>query len=393
MTTGSLPVTRRGVALSCQGVSKDFAVLDEGSAWRLLLGTAVHGRSIRALDGVSLVVPKGKFVGVLGRNGAGKSTLLRVLGGVYDSSAGRVESEGSISGLFELGGIGNHFLTGREFATRRLMLGGAKTSELPRLVDDIHDFSELGADFDHRIVTYSSGMGARLYFAVATAVEYDIYLIDEILSVGDEHFQAKCWRRLRERFSTNGASGVLVTHDWSSVLKLCEEAHILKNGRVAMSGRADRIIQAYLQVPKSTNGSARLCEDNPQSFNVRTGGDAVFILGIVLDEDLDVTISYSIEALRIGFGWEIVLIENFIPAASRKGRHSLTIVLPRCPLTPGRYVLNLFLTSPRATHGTPNFRIYDSNSWTHGEGVQLLVEGRPAPGVANIPLRWHGSRE
>jgi len=386
MTTGASRAPR-GVALSCEGISKDFPVYDAGSAWRFLLGS--HGKhgQVRALDDVSLAVPKGRFVGIVGRNGAGKSTFLRVLAGVYEPSAGRVESTGSLSGLFELGGLANRFLTGREFAARRLVLDGAQRSDLPRLLDDIRDFSELGAAFDQRIVTFSTGMTARLYFAVATALEYDIYLIDEILAVGDEHFQAKCRKRLKERFS-GGASGVLVTHDWSAVLRLCQEAHILEHGRLIMSGGPDRVIQAYLRAPRSPAAGARLREDNPRTYRVQAGADAELRLRIDLDEDLDVAIGYSIEALGVGFGWEIVLLENFIPAAHRRGCHALTIVLPRCPLTAGRYLLNLFLTSPRATHGTSDFKVYDTDSWTHGGGVELIVDGEAESGLARLPLRW-----
>ena len=118
-------------ALACDSVTKVFPVIDEGTSWRVMLGYAdvVHG--IRALDGVSLSVPKGKLCGMLGRNGAGKSTLLRVMGGVYAPTRGAVRVEGRLSALFELGGMGNRQMTGREFARRSLALQGARGRQFP----------------------------------------------------------------------------------------------------------------------------------------------------------------------------------------------------------------------------------------------------------------------
>lgn len=179
-------------SMSCIGVNKVFPIYDEGASWRVIFGRKSNSKSINALSDISLEVPKGKFVGILGHNGAGKSTLLRTLGGVYSPTSGQIKSEGYISSLFELGGFGNRYLTGREYATRLLRFHGVKKSELTDLVEGIHDFSELNQSFDQRIQSYSSGMAARLYFATATAIQHDIYLVDEILSVGDEHFQTKC---------------------------------------------------------------------------------------------------------------------------------------------------------------------------------------------------------
>ena len=134
-------------ALSCLGVSKVFPVLDEGTSWRVLWRDPLQDRTIRALHEVTLSVPKGKMVGVLGRNGAGKSTLLRVLAGVSEPFAGTIERTGSLSGLFELGMGSNRFLTGREYARRSLLLQGVARAQLPDLLEDIREFAELDADF------------------------------------------------------------------------------------------------------------------------------------------------------------------------------------------------------------------------------------------------------
>src|SRR3954469_935343 len=225
------------IAITCRGVSKAFALVDGGNAWRLVFGSAKDVPIFQALRDISFDVPKGQFVGVLGRNGAGKSTLLRVIGGVYAADRGSVSVDGALSGLYELGLVGNPELTGRAYADRLLNVHGFSERDRAAMIADIHEFSELGDRFDDPVLTYSAGMTARLFFSTATAGHYEVYLLDEILSVGDQHFQAKCWRRLRDRVS-RGASGVLVTHDWSAILKMCETAHILESGRITFSGPA-----------------------------------------------------------------------------------------------------------------------------------------------------------
>ena len=227
--------TAEMVAVSCHGVTKRFALVGAGQVWQIALGSLGSVGSFEALHDVTIDVPQGQFVGVLGRNGAGKSTLLRVIGGVYPVDKGSIAINGALSGLYELGIVGNAQATGREYANRLLTIHGFSRRERADMILDIHDFSELGDRFEDPVQTYSAGMGARLYFSTATAGQYSVYLLDEILSVGDQHFQAKCWRRLKDRLSC-GASGILVTHDWSSVLQLCQTAHVIDRGRIIFSG-------------------------------------------------------------------------------------------------------------------------------------------------------------
>ena len=236
---------RRAVAITCEGVSKSFALIDRGNAWRIAFGLDASVARFKALQDVTFDVPKGQFVGILGRNGAGKSTLLRIIGGAYAPDVGRISVRGAMSALYELGVVASRELTGRQYADRLLMVHGFGARERSEMIADIHDFSELEDRFDDPVQTYSAGMGARLYFATATAGQYDVYLLDEILSVGDQHFQSKCWRRLRDRLS-RGATGILVTHDWAAILRLCETARILEGGKVIFSGPADRAVRQYL---------------------------------------------------------------------------------------------------------------------------------------------------
>jgi lipopolysaccharide transport system ATP-binding protein len=374
---------RQDVALCCVKVEKSYPVQKELRVWRMLLGAGSQGQMIHALRDISMSVPRGKIIGILGKNGAGKSTLLRVLGGVYQPTRGRVEAHGQISGLFELGGMGNPHLTGREYATRYLRVMGARSEEIPAFLEDIQEFSELEEAFDHRVRTYSSGMGARLYFATATVLQNEIYLIDELLSVGDEHFQAKCWQRMRQRLLC-GASGVLVTHDWTAVLKLCEEAHVIEQGRFVFSGPSNQAVVSYLKIPVPEATVARLSNCNSQSHVLNSGQDANIQLWVDILEPAPVDFAISIEMLRIGIGWEIVLLADSIPVAEQPGKYAVNVSISDLPLVSGEYSLNVFLSRRKLTPRDATVS-FDIRSWTTGNGYRLHIEGEATRVSAKLP--------
>ncbi|HEX2544601.1 MAG TPA: ABC transporter ATP-binding protein [Ramlibacter sp.] len=371
-------------AVIAKGVTKYFPKSGR-MGWRdVVVGLRPQDR-FTALDGVSLEVPQGEVMGVLGRNGAGKSTLLRLLGGIYAADKGAVVIGGDVAGLFELGGFGNAQLTGRDFAQRYLQLFGVKRSEWPVLCEDIREFSELGDYFDEKIHTYSAGMSARLFFSAATAIRHEIYLIDEILSVGDEHFQTKSWARMREHLA-NGASGVLVTHDWSAVIKLCRQSKVLSSGKVAIEGRSDAVVAAYLDLPKPQSTLARFLVEEGATFTGTSGEDLVLRLEVELVADVPVQVAVSIEALQLGVGWESVILSEYHEVGTRKGRYTVELRVPQLPLAPADYTLNLFLASPATDTGAR--QVFDTRGWTYGTGLVLKVEGAPVTGVAPLALRW-----
>lgn len=364
-------------ALRCVSVQKKYSLQSNVKVLPLLLGSDTdHESDVYALRDISMTVPNGKVVGILGRNGAGKSTLLRVLGGVYAPTAGFVEANGQIAGLFELGGTSNPLMTGRAYAVRFLRIIATRAAKIAELVNDIIEFSELGEAFEEPIRTYSSGMKARLYFATATAVQHEIYLIDELLSVGDEHFQAKCWQRMRARLA-NGASGILVTHDWSAILKLCEQAHVIEDGRFSFSGASDQAVVSYLKLAPLAADVARFFVGNPKEYFLRAGESAQITFEVEILEDVAVEFSCSIEILRIGDGWEIVLLNDSILVGEKKGRYTLNIEIPHLPLVAGEYSLNLFLGS-QPDQFTFQKVAYDCRSWTYGNGYKLIVEDSEA---------------
>ena len=358
------------MTVRCEGVDVEFPLASVTLLERLR-GLPAGSPRVRALSGVSLDVPSGNMVGVMGNNGAGKSTLLRVLGEVLPPTRGKVWRIGTIAGVFELGGFGNRHLTGREYATRYLRLIGVANAQLPAMLDDIQEFAELGAAFERRVRTYSTGMAARLYFATATAAPHDIYLIDELLSVGDEHFQSKCRDRIHGLLR-DGASGVVVTHDWSAVVRLCAEAHVLERGRFTFSGAADQAIVHYLNIAPPPAGAARFVDHDAQ-YEAETGNDAALAFAIDLVEAEPVEFSISIEVLRVGVGWEIALLSDWVSVGDRPGRYDAVVQVPKMPLPAGTYSLNAFLR--RRPGPGASAHIYDIRSWTTGNGLTLTVTG------------------
>jgi len=203
-------------------------------------------REVRALQGVSLTVEQGDFVGVIGRNGAGKSTLLRLIARVLRPTEGRVWIKGRVVPLLELGAGFHPELTGRENTFLNAAILGWSQSEIRARFQEIVDFSGLDEFIDSPLRTYSSGMAARLGFAIATAWEPDILIIDEALAAGDEAFQLKCRSRL-ETYRSQGATIILVSHDSGGVKNQCNKALWLDNGVMKAFGPADQVVHLYRQ--------------------------------------------------------------------------------------------------------------------------------------------------
>lgn len=202
-------------------------------------------REVWALRDVDLCVPRGDVLGVIGQNGAGKSSLLRLLAGVIPPTSGRVWLDGwPVTPLLELGAGFHPDLTGRENVYLNATLLGHSKRETDERYDAIVDFAELPAVMDAPIRTYSSGMVVRLGFAVATAWDPRILLVDEVLAVGDEAFRRKCEGRIAS-FRESGVTVVLVSHDLALVAQTCGEALWLEDGRARAIGAAGEVTSAY----------------------------------------------------------------------------------------------------------------------------------------------------
>ena len=198
------------------------------------------------LKGVNLHVEQGESVGLLGENGSGKSTLLKLLTRIIYPNRGAIDVQGKVSSLLELGAGFHPDLTGRENIYMNASIFGLSKQEIDRKLSEIIAFSELAPFIDTPVRTYSSGMYMRLAFSVAINVNADILLIDEILAVGDVNFQKKCFDRLRD-LKKRGTTIVIVSHDLSSIEKICDRAVWLDDGSIQATGDTTKVIDQYMQ--------------------------------------------------------------------------------------------------------------------------------------------------
>jgi ABC-type polysaccharide/polyol phosphate transport system ATPase subunit len=199
-----------------------------------------------ALAGVSFEVEQGEFFGVIGPNGSGKSTMLRIMAGIYQADAGFVTVEGKLSPFIELGVGFNPELNARDNILVNGTLLGLGRRDLRARMGDILAFAELERFVDQKLKNFSSGMLVRLAYSVSIQVPFDILLLDEVLAVGDEAFQQKCFATF-DRMREEGKTVVFVSHDLDTVARFCDRVLLLRSGRIEALGPADEVIDRYRQ--------------------------------------------------------------------------------------------------------------------------------------------------
>ena len=237
-------------AIEIQNVGKEYMVYDRPTdrfKEALSLTHKSYHKSFYALDEVNLDVYRGECVGIIGTNGSGKSTLLKIVTGVLNPTKGNVRINGKISALLELGTGFNQEYTGIENIYLSGTMLGYSREEMDKKVQQIEEFAEIGDFIYQPVKTYSSGMFARLAFAVAINVEPDILIVDEALSVGDIFFQAKCYRKFNE-FKENNKTILFVSHDLGSVLKYCDRCLLLNKGKQVALGKAKQVVDIYRKI-------------------------------------------------------------------------------------------------------------------------------------------------
>lgn len=201
----------------------------------------------QVLKNINLNIKKGETVALIGVNGSGKSTLLKLMTKIIYPTSGEIIIDGKLTSLLELGAGFHPDFTGRENIYFNASIFGLTAREIDKRVSEIIEFSELGEYIDAPVRTYSSGMYMRLAFSVAINVDAEILLIDEILAVGDQHFQDKCFAKMQE-LKNSGKTIVVVSHSLGSVKKLCDRAVWISNGEVQMDGDCEKVIEEYLKV-------------------------------------------------------------------------------------------------------------------------------------------------
>ena len=239
-------------AICVKDVYKNFNVyLDKANTIKekLLFLSRNRKEKREVLKGINLSIKKGEAVALIGTNGSGKSTLLKLMTKILYPNSGAIEVNGKLTSLLELGAGFHPDFSGRENIYFNASIFGLTKKEIDERLEEIIKFSELKNYIDNPIRTYSSGMFMRLAFAVAINVNADILLVDEILSVGDEHFQNKCIEKMLE-LKNQGKTMVFVTHSMESVKKLCNRAIWLYNGEIEMDGEAEEVIKKYVEVTR-----------------------------------------------------------------------------------------------------------------------------------------------
>jgi ABC-type polysaccharide/polyol phosphate transport system ATPase subunit len=242
-TSLALAIEVRGVTLEYRLVHEKHVSLKEALI-RFFRGGRLLVEQFRALDGVSFAVSHGEALGVIGRNGSGKTSLLRLLAGVLSPTEGSIGIPGRVATLIDLGAGFNPELSGEENIYLAGALYGFSRNEMRSKFENIVRFAELERFIHVPVKNYSAGMSARLGFSIATDVDPDVLLVDEVLAVGDEAFQKKCLERMR-RFREAGKTIILVSHDLHTVQTFCDRLLLLDHGKLRMDGDPREVVAAY----------------------------------------------------------------------------------------------------------------------------------------------------
>jgi lipopolysaccharide transport system ATP-binding protein len=385
------------------GVSKDYPkVATGGDRMRTLLALLLRRRDMphfRALEAIDLEVKRGESVGIIGENGAGKSTLLKIVAGVVRPSTGTLEVNGRVGALLELGSGFHPDYTGRENIYLSGALMGLSRSETEAKVESIIAFADIGEHIDEPIKHYSSGMVVRLGFAVATTLEPELLITDEVLAVGDESFKKKCIAWL-ERFLAGGGTLLLCSHSMFHIQTLCRTALWIHHGKVRMRGNAFDVTREYLTYHEEKSVEAPpptpvaegpvpkiveiWTEDDAQApASVFRHGASMVLQGIAYEPDdrapvilvgitrLDGSSIYGVHSNDTGYR----------PTRIAPRKFAFAVRFDAVALLPGKYRLRAH------TLDAEGLRVFDTVE------VQIVITGESRDyGVVGLPHRWLAGR-
>jgi len=386
--------------LHLSGVGKDYAKVETnarriGLVLDILLGRGVT-RAFCALDDVSFDLAAGESLGIIGENGAGKSTLLKVVAGVTSPTRGRIDVRGRVGALLELGSGFHPEYSGLANIDLAAALLGLTPAEIAAKRDEIVAFADIGDHIHDPIKHYSSGMVVRLGFAVATALEPDILITDEVLAVGDESFQKKCVAWM-ENYLANGGTLVLCSHSMYHVQKLCRNALWLKDGRTVRQGAATEVTQAYLAYHEEKGAKAKrpipatqaaaegyyaiqsLELDPPERI---AAGAALTVRGEVFspDERVPVVLVGLVRADGTPVYGVATDMDGVAPVRAGARRFTFTLTFPRLPLLPGKYFARAHALDPEGV------RLFDNVERS------FVVDGATRElGLVRIDHGWNGA--
>ena len=397
--------------LRASNLGKEYRLYDSPRARLASLFTRkTRYRSQWALKDVSFELRRGQCLGVVGDNGAGKSTLLKLLAGTLQPSTGQLSRPLRITAILELGAGFHPEFTGRDNLYFAGSLIGIDAAEMGRLEASVVEFSELGEAVDWPVKTYSSGMVVRLAFALVTAVEPDVLIIDEALAVGDQHFQKKCVERI-EAFRRNGCTILFCSHSMYHVRRLCTLALWLKEGRVQALGETEAVLSAYeahSQAQDASSGVAQAVQPTPAQteapavlappgqpariVSVEIAGlgpgepallqspDLVVTVRAKVDSNERPNIAVMLEQSRgVGITSVATHVDGFSPVKAADGLWTATVRFPDLPLHTGEYVVSAYLFD---SHGIV---VYDEwFKYLHFK----LVSPSLLPGLVRLRHDW-----
>lgn len=391
--------------VAVDGVSKKFRIYHRRPAGlkEQALGWVVGRRSrfeeLWAVRDVSLAVHRGETLGVIGANGSGKSTLLQVIAGIYAPDRGAVSVRGRLRALLELGAGFNPDLSGRENVFLNGQLLGFRRAEIKRRFDAMVEFAEVERFIDMPLKTYSSGMQMRLAFAIASHLDPEVLLLDEVLAVGDDHFQRKCLRRVLE-IRESGAAILFISHDLATVEKLCDRVCMLEKGTLVAEGPPADVVAEYRASLAGTAATAETTGTRWGSGDVKftrvalqnpNGSQARFFLtgkGFVIRIEFRASDRVS----RPVFGISVRSQDGTLITGpnTKMSRYPIDVVsgsgaieyrIPRLPLLPGTYVVAVACYDEELVHA------YD-----HWERCAefLVLEGstRERFGLVTVDAEW-----
>ncbi|HYC59645.1 MAG TPA: polysaccharide ABC transporter ATP-binding protein [Thermoanaerobaculia bacterium] len=316
------------------------------------------GRELWALRNVTLDIPAGEIVGVVGRNGAGKSTMLKILSRITEPTEGTATLHGRLASLLEVGTGFHPELTGRENVFLNGTILGMTRAEIRRKFDEIVAFADIGPLLDTPVKRYSSGMFVRLAFAVAAHVDPDVLLVDEVLAVGDVAFQRKCLGKV-ESITREGRTVVIVSHNMAVISQLCQKVLWLDQGKMKAYGLAAGVVSEYLSHGLESNLSWAPRRDASDAFTfheVRLHAPGADHDAFPSDADVHITFDFTVHRrmapTRLTFN---VLTESGTPILTSAntdagevlnqelpvGRQQLVATIPAHLLRPGRYVVSI----------------------------------------------------
>ncbi len=248
----------QSIVIQVSAVSKKYTIYanPQERLKQMLLGRIgqEYGHAFWALEDVSFTVHRGETIGIIGRNGSGKSTLLQIIAGTLSPTVGHVTVQGRVAALLELGSGFNPEFSGRENVFLNGSILGVAREEMEALFEEIVAFADIGEFIDQPVKTYSSGMQARLAFAVGIHVQPDIFIIDEALSVGDIFFQSRCARKLDE-YRQQGGTVLFVTHDTYTMERICTRSIVMHHGRKVFEGSNADAANYYYQIERGSDAS------------------------------------------------------------------------------------------------------------------------------------------